>query len=276
MNVTTAWIMSSSFWLVSTVRLLNRSEFRLPYCSRLFTLIFNESSSEHRSWFSASNSVIMSWFTQSCLSWSSSIVCWCWIVISCLLTLSCSFLLVSKIGSNIDDFKLSIAEATQDLMVSWINGAIISHNTGVMLWLNVLSFSVSFRLSEKVLGGIFFFSFGVNLLISGIEFCFFKGLSVSGEPLRFFSGMYWPKLSGMSSDSPSLKWNICHFQCRVKPKLISNKWKYVTLLLYYYGMFLCNSSFIYKVIHRYCSHHRKFTWSHIPMFLNFSLTAMKS
>ena len=50
--------------------------------------------------------------------------------------------------------------------------------------------------------GSSFFSFGVNLLISGIEFCFFKGLSVSGEPLRFFSGMYWPKLSGMSSDSP--------------------------------------------------------------------------
>ena len=66
----------------------------------------------------------------------------------------------------------------------------------------MLSFSVSFRLSEKVIGGIFFFSFGVNLLISGIEFWRFKSLSVSGEPLRFFSGKYWPKLSGMSSDSP--------------------------------------------------------------------------
>ena len=47
-----------------------------------------------------------------------------------------------------------MAYATDDFIVSWIRGDIISERTGAILLLNVLSFSVTLKLSEKVLGGV--------------------------------------------------------------------------------------------------------------------------
>ena len=76
-------------------------------------------------------------------------------------------MLVSKIGCKMVVFKLLMADATDDFIVSWIRVAIISERTGAILLLNMLSFSVIFTLSEKVLGRSFILSLAVNLLISG-------------------------------------------------------------------------------------------------------------
>ena len=98
--------------------------------------------------------------------------------------------MVSKIGYKMVDFKLLMADATDDFIVSWIRGVIISDRTGAILLLNVLSFSVIFILSEKVLGGSFILSLAVNLLISGSELYFLIGLSARGDPFCFLSGIY--------------------------------------------------------------------------------------
>ena len=171
MKCTTLWIMASPFWLVSTVKLLKWSELRLPYCSKLLIFLFIESYLEHKSLFSASSSKMISWLTFSCLP-CSCIFSWCFgILIFCLLTRSCNFLLVSKIGYKMVVFKLLMTYATDDF-VSWIRVAIISERSGAILLLHVLSFSDFFTLSEKVLGRSFILSLAVNLLISGSEFVF--------------------------------------------------------------------------------------------------------
>ena len=140
MKCTTLWIMASPFWLMSTVKLLKWSELRLPYCSKLLIFLFIESYLEHKCLFSASSSKMISWLTFSCLP-CSCIFSWCFgLLIFCLLTRSCNFLLVSKIGYKMVVFKLLMTYATDDF-VSWIRVAIIPERTGAILLLHVLSFS---------------------------------------------------------------------------------------------------------------------------------------
>ena len=99
-----------------------------------------ESKSEHKSLFLASSSVMISLLTLSCLPYSFIFSCCCCVLITCLLTLSWIFLFVSNtcIGCKMLVFKLSMAVATDDFIVSWIRGAIISDRTGAILLLNVL------------------------------------------------------------------------------------------------------------------------------------------